>query len=130
MPKKPPDHDDIAHIIGKNLRAARQRRGLTQAQVAEAVNTGESFYGRIERGGSCGSIEMLVAIADVLDISMDEVFGEAIAHGPRPSSLDALPPQRHTLAARIIAMGHKAVRFFNRAIDFCERYLSSDDQSD
>jgi len=36
--------------IGRSLRALRQRRGLTQAQLAEAAGVSQSLVSLIERG--------------------------------------------------------------------------------
>ena len=52
--------------IGALIQETRQSRGLTQAQLAEALNTSQSAINRIEKGGQNISLEMLARISEVL----------------------------------------------------------------
>lgn len=52
--------------IGNLIQENRQSRGLTQAQLAEALGTSQSAINRIEKGGQNISLEMLARISDVL----------------------------------------------------------------
>lgn len=52
--------------IGKLIQETRQSRGLTQAQLSEALGTSQSAINRIEKGGQNISLEMLSRISDVL----------------------------------------------------------------
>lgn len=53
----------IGEIIAEN----RNRKGMTQAQLAEAIGTSQSAVNRIENGGQNISVEMLVRISEVLN---------------------------------------------------------------
>ena len=53
--------------IGAVIRAARQRRGWTQAQLAAALGTSQSAITRIEQGNQNLSLEMLSRIGKALD---------------------------------------------------------------
>ncbi len=57
---------DYKTKIGKLIQTSRQRRGLTQSQLAEALETSQSAVNRIERGGQNVSLEMIAKIGDVL----------------------------------------------------------------
>lgn len=59
-------NDDYKIKIGNLIQETRQSRGLTQAQLAEALNTSQSAINRIEKGGQNISLEMLARISDVL----------------------------------------------------------------
>lgn len=59
-------NDDYKVKIGLLIQETRQSRGLTQAQLAEALNTSQSAINRIEKGGQNISLEMLARISDVL----------------------------------------------------------------
>lgn len=59
-------NDDYKTKIGKLIQETRQFRGLTQAQLAEALGTSQSAINRIEKGGQNISLEMLARISDVL----------------------------------------------------------------
>jgi len=52
--------------IGTLIQETRLARGLTQAQLAKALNTSQSAINRIEKGGQNISLEMLARISDVL----------------------------------------------------------------
>ncbi len=52
--------------IGTLIQETRQARGLTQSQLAQALNTSQSAINRIEKGGQNISLEMLARISDVL----------------------------------------------------------------
>lgn len=52
--------------IGTLIQENRQARGMTQAQLAEALNTSQSAVNRIEKGGQNISLEMLARISEVL----------------------------------------------------------------
>jgi len=59
-------NDDYKVKIGTLIQDTRQSRGLTQAQLAKALNTSQSAINRIEKGGQNISLEMLARISDVL----------------------------------------------------------------
>ena len=59
-------NDDYKVKIGKLIQETRQSRGLTQAQLSEALGTSQSAINRIEKGGQNISLEMLARISDVL----------------------------------------------------------------
>jgi len=52
--------------IGTLIQETRQARGMTQSQLASALNTSQSAINRIEKGGQNISLEMLARISDVL----------------------------------------------------------------
>lgn len=57
---------DFKSKIGTLIQETRQNRGLTQAQLADALGTSQSAINRIENGGQNVSLEMLARISDVL----------------------------------------------------------------
>jgi UDP-N-acetylglucosamine 1-carboxyvinyltransferase len=59
--------DDYLVRIGKLIRDARQHRGWTQLQLAEALATSQSAVNRIERGNQNISLEMIARIGEALD---------------------------------------------------------------
>ncbi len=60
--------------IGENVRSARKSRGLTLEQLAEMCNLSESFLGIAERGSSGFSVESIIKIATILDVTTDELL--------------------------------------------------------
>jgi transcriptional regulator with XRE-family HTH domain len=58
---------------GQKIRVARERKGLTLAQLAEQVGKTAPYISDIERGNRRGSYETLERIAKVLGLKVDEI---------------------------------------------------------
>lgn len=65
---------DVAKQIGIKVRHYRKLKGLTQEQLAEALDTYGSYIGRLERGEQNVQLETLQKIADALQISVYTLF--------------------------------------------------------
>lgn len=84
--------------IAQRIRSARSRAGLTRKQLATAAHASERYLATLEAGTGNPSVEMLVAIADALNIAtaellpaggeQDQVVSQAAAQ------LRRLPPER------------------------------------
>ncbi len=62
-------------IEGKNpILAFREYRGLTQAQLAKKANFSRNYINEIENGKKRGSIKALKAIADALEVQLDDLI--------------------------------------------------------
>ena len=73
--------------IGRNIRNARQRAGLTQEALAEKLEISHLHFGRLERGERPSSLEMLAHIASTLGVSTSSllagcVVGETMTLAP------------------------------------------------
>jgi transcriptional regulator with XRE-family HTH domain len=68
-----------------NMRAIRRRRGLTQAQLAEAIGVEQPTVQRYENGTRDPSLAQALEIAKVLGVSLDELtqVSDTVALGPR-----------------------------------------------
>ena len=60
--------------IGNRLYEARKRKGMTQAQVAEAAELSDRNYADIERGNVNMRIETMISICNALNITADELL--------------------------------------------------------
>ena len=58
----------------KNLREARKACGLTQKQVATALNVVESCYANWEQGRTEPNIETLRKLGELFGIGLDELI--------------------------------------------------------
>lgn len=58
--------DSYLEKIGTLIQESRTARGLTQAQLADALGTSQSAINRIEKGGQNISLEMIARISEVL----------------------------------------------------------------
>ncbi|MCY1286384.1 transcriptional regulator, y4mF family [compost metagenome] len=57
----------LANALGKNIRAQRKAKGLSQDALALSCKIDRSYMGRIERGEVNLTIEKLYGIASVLE---------------------------------------------------------------
>lgn len=60
--------------MGKRLKALRESIGISQAKMAEAIDSTQSSINRYENGQSTPSVEMLCRYADFFDVSLDYIF--------------------------------------------------------
>jgi len=59
--------------MGARIRAYRKQSGLTQSMLADSIGISTSFIGHIERGTRITSLETVVGLAKVLDVSLDVI---------------------------------------------------------
>lgn len=62
-------------IFGKRLRKSRKSKRLTQQQIADEIGVNRSSYSNWEKGKRESSFENLVKLADLLEVSLDWLFG-------------------------------------------------------
>ena len=66
--------DVMLQEIGKRIKQARQAKGISQMELAEAVGISVSFLSNIEVGRQSMNIRTLIAISDTLDVSTDWIL--------------------------------------------------------
>jgi transcriptional regulator with XRE-family HTH domain len=110
--------------LGQETRAARERLGFTQAQVAEQLDLIPAVYGRIERGQLLPSVITLRRLALVLGLSTDTLL--ALTPADVAPSVEAPPPEgtpspelRQTLRM-LRAWSPGKVKMLNRALKLVE----------
>ena len=67
--------DDIAKMVGENLRVARKAKGLTQQELAKELNKYQSDYSEYETGIIQLDYEKIVYLCKRLEITPNELFG-------------------------------------------------------
>ncbi len=60
--------------IGRRVKLARTRKNLTQENVAEAIGVSAPHMSNIETGSSKVSLPTLIALSNVIDVSVDELL--------------------------------------------------------
>jgi transcriptional regulator with XRE-family HTH domain len=91
-------NEKLAATLGDAARAARERLGLTQAEVAARIPLSPVVYNRLERGRMLPSVPTLVRLCETLDTSPAELLGltrpgrgeQARASKQEPASLHQL----------------------------------------
>lgn len=57
--------------LGQRIREAREKRALTQAQLAEIIGISPQFMGNLERGMSKPSLQTVFSLSRALDTPLD-----------------------------------------------------------
>ena len=86
--------------MGKRIKAQREKLNLTQENLAEKVDIAPSYVSEIERGVSVCSLPVLVKIASILDLNLDNlVFGvnSSNVNTTFKESLNGIPNEKHEL---------------------------------
>ena len=61
--------------FGDRLRRFREEKDITQKQMAEQIPMNQSNYSKIERNTQQPSLDQLIRIVEILDITLDELLG-------------------------------------------------------
>ncbi len=68
------DKEQLRKELGEKLRKAREKAGLTQAELAEKAGLNGSYYAEIERGEVNPSVDKLHDIAQVLKLKTFDIL--------------------------------------------------------
>ena len=93
--------------IGRRIKTARENKRLTQEQLAELVDLSPMHVSVIERGVKLPKLETLINIANILDVSADELLQDVVNNQVKLCSSEAselisqlpMEDQRRVLAA-------------------------------
>jgi len=75
------DGNKLKAMLGRNLKLLRANRGYSQAFLAEKADISITYLSRIERGLNFPKPEIIVQIAEGLDVEIYELF--KIDHTPQ-----------------------------------------------
>ena len=92
---------------GRRIKTARERNKLPQEQLAEMVTLSPMHVSVIERGVKLPKLETLINIANILDVSADELLQDVVNNQVKLCSSEAselisqlpMEDQRRVLAA-------------------------------
>ena len=85
------DDKELLEAVGPRLRAVRQKRGATLAQLSAATGISVSTLSRLEAGGRRPTLELLLPLARAHQVPLDELVGAPVTGDPR---VRAEPVQR------------------------------------
>lgn len=111
MPKKNSLAENIK--LGLRVKAARERAGLTQSELAELIDIAPNNLSAVECGRSSMSIPTLCKFCAVLDISSDSILFDQtpkndVSH--LAQKLSALEPEQFAVVENIV---NQLLPFFN-----------------
>ena len=70
-------------LVGPRLRKVREQRGVTLTEVAERTGISKSTLSRLENGQRKPSLELLLPLAQVYRVPLDELVGAPEVGDPR-----------------------------------------------
>ena len=71
-------------MVGKELRAVRQKTGMTQEELAFKAGVDRSYISLLENDRKSPTLDMLFRICDALDARASQLIAR-IEHGRRPT---------------------------------------------
>lgn len=63
----------ITVAVARRIRYLRKNRGMSQEEVALRAELNPAYFGQVERGLKCPTIDTLYKIAKAMDISLSEL---------------------------------------------------------
>jgi len=88
----PNSKQQVLDTVGPRLRELRHRRGLTLADLAERTGISESTLSRLEGGSRKPTLELLLPLAEVYAVPLDDLVGAPRTGDPR---IHPRPVTRH-----------------------------------
>ena len=76
-------------VIGARIQKCRTERKMTQAELAEIIDTNQKHLSRIEGGYHRSTLDAIVAIARALDVSVDYLIAD-YNDSSNPSTLQVI----------------------------------------
>src|SRR5205823_10910075 len=77
------DLDRVLTAVGPRLRALRQRREMTLADLSAATDISVSTLSRLESGQRRPNLELLLPLAQAHQVPLDELIGAPATGDPR-----------------------------------------------
>lgn len=65
---------ELTEAVGKRIRTLRHLQSISQEEVALRANLNPAYYGQVERGLKCPTIDTLYKIAQALGTSLPELL--------------------------------------------------------
>ncbi|MEV5894841.1 XRE family transcriptional regulator [Nonomuraea fuscirosea] len=84
--------DDVLRAVGPRLKALRQKRDTTLAQVSKSTGISVSTLSRLESGGRKPTLELLLLLARAYHVQLDELIDAPVTGDPR---VHMTPIDRH-----------------------------------
>lgn len=69
-----------AKAVGQRIKAAREKKNLTQEDLAGLIDISPTHVSVIERGTKVPRVDTFVAIANVLEVSADSLLVDVVDH--------------------------------------------------
>ena len=102
--------------IGRRIKHYRSEKKLSQEELATAVFITPRHVSNLETGAKAPSLEMLISIANALDVSADDLLTDNLKHSSSPVDTEI-----HDL---LLDCNHDEKAILTRTLTFLKALLS------
>ncbi len=95
--------DEAVDDLGSRLKDVRLRSGMSLREVSRQLGVSPSFVSQMENGKSLPSVATLYAVAQLLNVSIDELFGNVPASSGQQSQVGVVDPVHQDRARSFVA---------------------------
>lgn len=88
---------EITMATAAQIRHFRHQKGFSQEELALRANLNPAYFGQVERGEKCPTIDTLYKTANALGISLSELF----RFEPFPNQSEAVVDRMKLLLSRV-----------------------------
>jgi len=88
---------ELKKAIGSNIRREREKRGISIDELAAMLNLSSAFIGLIERGQRGAKLMNLMIIAEIFELSLDEL----VLSESNPNKIEIVPDSLEAKKATI-----------------------------
>ena len=94
--------------VGQRIKAAREKKGMTQEELAGLIDISPTHMSVIERGTKIPRLDTFVAIANVLEMSADELLVDVVDHAVNSAvselsaTIEGLPRDEKMRVLRVV----------------------------
>ncbi len=103
--------EDIKSTVAKQIAALRAQNGMTQLELAEQLHYSDKAVSKWERGESIPELATLVAIADLFDVTLDELIRNRKPAEASASSVSVTDKKKHANRSIVTAISILLVWF-------------------
>lgn len=93
--------------LGKKIEYYRKQKQMTQEALANMVNVSNQAVSKWESGQSCPDITLLCRLADIFEISLDELFDRGGKTEEQMKQIPELPWEDDGKLRAVIYVGHQ-----------------------
>jgi putative transcriptional regulator len=100
--------EEEQNMFSENLKTIRKEKGFSQEQLAARLNVVRQTISKWEKGLSVPDAEMLIQLADVLEVEVSDLLGKKVEITEGQNELDALALELAKLNELLVVYGNKA----------------------
>lgn len=101
--------------LGIQVKNARTKQGITQAQLAEMTGYSVQHISHVETGNTKLSVELLVELANALNVSLDQLLKDSLKNRKQGSivlEIEVKSPKEEQLIVSVIKELQKGLQDF------------------